>query len=190
MAAPLEAVAKAHPDLSLGSYPFFSPAGYGSQLVIRGRDLSQVEQARRDLEAALAGTGLDVETTDTHAGGSRLDEARCAQLVAEKLDQFGSSMLVVTDRLHGMILSVLAGTPCLVVPNANHKIKQTWFDWLSDQPQVNFLSPDGFGTLPERINALLAAGRRNPGTAPIDPSRYDSLRQALPQAGGMQTPPW
>lgn len=58
MAAPLEAVAKAHPDLSLGSYPFFSPAGYGSQLVIRGRDLAQVEAARRDLEAALAAEGI------------------------------------------------------------------------------------------------------------------------------------
>ena len=58
MAAPLEAVAKAHPDLSLGSDPFFSPAGYGSQLVIRGRDLEQVEQARRDLEAALAAEGI------------------------------------------------------------------------------------------------------------------------------------
>lgn len=58
MAAPLEAVARAHPHLSLGSYPFFSPAGYGSQLVIRGRDLAQVEAARRDLEAALTAEGI------------------------------------------------------------------------------------------------------------------------------------
>ena len=38
-AAPLEAVAKAHPDMSLGSYPFFSPPDvYGANLVLRGRD--------------------------------------------------------------------------------------------------------------------------------------------------------
>ena len=34
IAAPLEALAKAHPALSLGSYPFFGPEGYGSNLVI------------------------------------------------------------------------------------------------------------------------------------------------------------
>src|ERR1700712_4090052 len=33
IAAPLEAVAKAHRSMSLGSYPFFGPEGYGSSLV-------------------------------------------------------------------------------------------------------------------------------------------------------------
>jgi molybdenum cofactor synthesis domain-containing protein len=42
IAAPLEALAKAHPNLSLGSYPFFGEGGYGSQLVVRGRDEGEV----------------------------------------------------------------------------------------------------------------------------------------------------
>ena len=42
IAAPLEALAKAHPNLSLGSYPFFGEGGYGSQLVVRGRDEAEV----------------------------------------------------------------------------------------------------------------------------------------------------
>ena len=58
IAAPLEAVAKAHPDLSLGSYPFFSPEGYGSQLVIRGRDPAEVEATLAELEVALAAAGV------------------------------------------------------------------------------------------------------------------------------------
>jgi molybdenum cofactor synthesis domain-containing protein len=68
MAAPLEQTAKAYPDMSMGSYPFFSAAGYGSQLVLRGRDPVQMEAALRDLRAALttAGVGnitqLDSET--------------------------------------------------------------------------------------------------------------------------------
>jgi molybdopterin-biosynthesis enzyme MoeA-like protein len=36
IAAPLEGVAKAHPALSLGSYPFYSAEGYGANLVVRG----------------------------------------------------------------------------------------------------------------------------------------------------------
>lgn len=58
IAAPLEAVARAHPELSLGSYPFFSPEGYGSQLVIRGRDGNEVESTLAELEIALAEAGV------------------------------------------------------------------------------------------------------------------------------------
>ncbi len=53
IAAPLEAIAKAHPDLSLGSYPFFGDQGYGSNLVIRGRDADAVAATARELLAAL-----------------------------------------------------------------------------------------------------------------------------------------
>jgi molybdenum cofactor synthesis domain-containing protein len=42
LAAPLEALAKQHPDLSLGSYPVFGEGGYGSNLVVRGRDAAEV----------------------------------------------------------------------------------------------------------------------------------------------------
>ena len=58
IAAPLEAVAKAHPALSLGSYPFFSNEGYGSNLVIRGRDPAEVEATLGELSAALREAGI------------------------------------------------------------------------------------------------------------------------------------
>ena len=59
IAAPLEGVAKAHPHMSLGSYPFFGPDGYGSNLVVRGRDPAEVEAVVAELVAALAGAGGD-----------------------------------------------------------------------------------------------------------------------------------
>jgi molybdenum cofactor synthesis domain-containing protein len=62
LAAPLEAVAKAHPGLSLGSYPFWDPAnratGFGSNLVVRGRDPDEVEAAVVELIAALEAVGV------------------------------------------------------------------------------------------------------------------------------------
>ena len=58
IAAPLEAVAKAYPDLSMGSYPFFAlPDVYGASLVIRGRDEAQLDAAVEALVAALEGVG-------------------------------------------------------------------------------------------------------------------------------------
>ena len=59
IAAPLERVAKAHPDMSLGSYPFFGPEGYGSNLVLRGRDPAELEATIAELIAALAAEGVE-----------------------------------------------------------------------------------------------------------------------------------
>jgi molybdenum cofactor synthesis domain-containing protein len=59
IAEPLEGVAKAHPDLSLGSYPFFGEAGFGSNLVIRGRDAAEVDATLDELEAALRRAGVE-----------------------------------------------------------------------------------------------------------------------------------
>jgi molybdenum cofactor synthesis domain-containing protein len=58
IAAPLEAVNKAHPSLSLGSYPFFSAEGFGSNLVVRGRDEAEIAAAIEELTAALRAVGV------------------------------------------------------------------------------------------------------------------------------------
>jgi molybdenum cofactor synthesis domain-containing protein len=59
IAEPLETVAKAHTDMSLGSYPFFGPDGYGSNLVVRGRDPVQLGEVVEELIAALRQAGID-----------------------------------------------------------------------------------------------------------------------------------
>jgi len=59
IAAPLETVAKAHPDMSLGSYPFFGAEGYGSNLVVRSRDAEALADAVAELIAALHGAGIE-----------------------------------------------------------------------------------------------------------------------------------
>ena len=57
IAAPLEALAKQHPDLSLGSYPFFGDGGFGSNLVVRGRDDAEVSATVAVLLEAVGGLG-------------------------------------------------------------------------------------------------------------------------------------
>jgi molybdenum cofactor synthesis domain-containing protein len=58
IAAPLEAVARAHPAMSLGSYPFYGPEGYGSNLVLRGRDPAEVEATVGELIQVLKAAGV------------------------------------------------------------------------------------------------------------------------------------
>lgn len=58
LAAPLEAVAKAHPQMSLGSYPFFTPESYGSNLVLRSRDADELASTVGELITALKAAGI------------------------------------------------------------------------------------------------------------------------------------
>lgn len=58
IAEPLESVAKAHPDMSLGSYPFYGADGYGSNLVLRSRDPEALVGVVAELIAALRGAGI------------------------------------------------------------------------------------------------------------------------------------
>ncbi len=59
IALPLEAVAKAHPDMSLGSYPFFGEGIFGSNLVLRGRDAAELAAAVGEWIEALTAAGIE-----------------------------------------------------------------------------------------------------------------------------------
>ena len=60
-AAGLGVLAKAHPGVSIGSYPSITPDGFRNQIVVRGRDaalLEAVSAAVADLLASLQGDGV------------------------------------------------------------------------------------------------------------------------------------
>lgn len=50
----LSAIAKAHTDVNIGSYPRFSGDRFSTEIVIRGRDQGAIDAARTDIEAMLA----------------------------------------------------------------------------------------------------------------------------------------
>lgn len=61
----LDAVQARHPDVDIGSYPFLKLGGFGTNLVARGEDLSQVDAACADLTRMiedLGGTAIQGET--------------------------------------------------------------------------------------------------------------------------------
>lgn len=94
------------------------------------------------------------------------------KLVNNKLCEFASSKLVITDRLHGMIFSVVTGTPAIVFDNSNHKIKHAYKDWLSDVPYIYFA--DENSNLNEIADRIM---KSEPGenTPPNFESEYRSL---------------
>jgi len=57
------------------------------------------------------------------------------KILNEKISQFSKYKLIVTDRLHGMILSLIANTPCIVFENKSYKIKGV-YKWISKLKQI------------------------------------------------------
>lgn len=53
VAQPLGAVAKLYPELSIGSYPFQKDGIYGTNIVLRGTDPNQLEEAKKKLQQIL-----------------------------------------------------------------------------------------------------------------------------------------
>lgn len=131
------------------------------------------------LDRAIGDTGLTINKTDTHAGGSGLSKAECNKLLSNKIQQFAEAQLVITDRLHGMILCMLSGTPCLVLPNSNHKIRQTYLDWLKDHPRLIFVELENFTQVSKYIDQLLSQPRGNLIDSPVELIQYKQLIEAL-----------
>jgi molybdenum cofactor synthesis domain-containing protein len=55
----LGAIASAHPDVAIGSYPSFKDGRFNNQIVVRGKDEEAVAAGRRAVEAMISGLSKD-----------------------------------------------------------------------------------------------------------------------------------
>ena len=60
---PLGAVAKAHPEVTIGSYPFVDDRGPNSNIVVRSRDPGKLAAAKAAVEDMLAGVRAGLRRT-------------------------------------------------------------------------------------------------------------------------------
>lgn len=73
--------------------------------------------------------------------------------------EFKKSELVVTDRLHGMIFSVITGTPCIALDNSTGKVGNFYRTWLEDS---GVLFADGEKGLQKAIEAVKSRNLKKP----------------------------
>lgn len=76
------------------------------------------------------------------------------QVVTSKVQEIAQNDVVITDRLHGMILSLLARRPCIVLQNGNPKIKSTVQTWLTDCPLVFYLEKANITSLKDTLQQV------------------------------------
>ena len=80
-----------------------------------------------------------------------------------------------------MILAVISGTPCVVMPNSNHKIAGTHRAWPDGRPGTAFLENPSAGSVLLALDKLREA--RSSSARHLGLSRnVDSLRKAMTEA--------
>lgn len=100
------------------------------------------------INSKFAGKFLD---SDMHIQNTAIELNKSHEdITVKKLSQFLTAKLVITDRLHGMIFSLITGTPCIVFGSKTHKtigvfgwIKQAGFDnyikFCSDADELEYI---------------------------------------------------
>ena len=53
-------------------------------------------------------------------------------IVENKMKEYASCELVITDRLHTMIFCYITRTPCLFLDNSNGKVSRVYNDWIKN----------------------------------------------------------
>ena len=81
------------------------------------------------------------------------NEEHHRKCVIDKLQEFSTARLVITDRLHGMVFAAITGTACIAFRNYNYKIEGTyeWIEYLQYIQFSRFCRRDGKDITPINI---------------------------------------
>ncbi len=110
------------------------------------------------------GTDYNIAFKDTHIGHTVSEKTRQAE-VQKLIDSFSVHKVMVTDRFHGVVFSILSKTPCVVLRSADHKITDG-VKWFKDADGIFFA--DDISQVPDLVKK---AEKYSPLTQP-DFSHY------------------
>ena len=92
---------------------------------------------------------------------------------------FKKAKVVVTDRLHGMIFCAITNTPCIVLPNSNHKISSTYYKWLDQLKFIIYIENFDEQQIIEHIDSIYQNYPENGQFSLNLTSKFKSLLQVL-----------
>lgn len=94
--------------------------------------------AKDDICEALERLSIEYKLFSTVIDKSIYSNER-EQYLNALFETFYKTRIVITDRLHAMIISAITGTPCLVMPTINHKVLKS-YSWLEEFNYIEMLT--------------------------------------------------
>lgn len=125
----------------------------GCLLVFRSdSEKAMLDEDRETIKEYLKLHNISYKATDMHSD-IPINKDNRLSCIQKKMNEFASSELVITDRLHGMVFATITETPCIVFTNNHYKIKGT-YEWIKYLPYVKYV--DNIDQAIEFIPELLA----------------------------------
>ena len=59
IAGQLSGIQDRHPDVDVGSYPFYRKDGHGTNLVVRGTDENELDEVKEEIRALIVSLGAE-----------------------------------------------------------------------------------------------------------------------------------
>ena len=85
-------------------------------------------EERNSIKQFLVNSGCEIKYTTTVLM-SEIHPDQRLEMVEQKIREFKQAKLIITDRLHCMILSAISGTPCIAFDNRTKKVSGV-YDWI------------------------------------------------------------
>ena len=116
------------------------------------KDREKLDSSISNLTLEYLKHSFELKYSDTIAP-NQIPLIKRAQKISELIQFMQGCNLIVTDRLHGMIYSVISGTKCIVFNNKTGKVNgvySKWLSWNSDVLYLNKFNADSIQNLIER----------------------------------------
>lgn len=102
----------------------------------RDKEVLLQKEIKDKISHALVELNLDFEYFDTVLENNVLYSDRRICKLQEMVDFLGGASLIITDRLHGMIFSIITNTPCIAFDNVSRKVSGV-FDEIAKRTTIN-----------------------------------------------------
>lgn len=106
-------------------------------LCLRG-DKEKISPESQDIALAVKALGYSIKETSTVVN-ENIPIGMSELYVCNKLTEFASASLVITDRLHGLIFSAITNTPCIAFDNLSGKVHGI-YHWIEDIPTIRLIN--------------------------------------------------
>lgn len=121
---------------SFASKPLKKNMKHNSVLFCFRRDKEQLQSKQVSQTLLKCLKGMNIDYTSTVVDHSVSPRFRRREVQA-KIEEFERYDLIVTDRLHGMILAAIAGVPCLVLNSRSYKTKGV-YRWINENDYIQY----------------------------------------------------
>lgn len=112
---------------------------FGAMTLLRQdieRKLSDEDQAV--IESILTERFRSIDSFDTVLRKGKVTRENRTEKIDDLICRISGAECVVTDRLHGMILCAVTGTPCVALGNSYHKV-EAFYGWLKSLGYIRFI---------------------------------------------------